>query len=369
MRERWTVRRVAAVVVLAVWCVGISSAQQQAPAAPPVDREQIEADQRVHEERQKRLQSKDVRALSAMVDEAVASGDAALPSDFPIAWSHDFFKARSGQTYVPYTLSIPQTASEAESVVMYLRLVRRGLAAPPTPRAEGGETSSGAVVPVPELEDTHIVGIRKPVDPLEPYRLSRALVVDGGNFDAYVAIRELGFEPAKTSILKHVLAVPDLAVDLAASSMLLNPRIAQLAAPLSPLEQESRPYALGSVELTPAVSTKLTKSDTLTLFLFIYNAHLGPEDGKPDVVVDYNFYSVIGETERFFNKTNPQEYTAETMPPQWDASLGHQLNVGLSGVPLTSFPLGSYRLEVKVTDRRAGTSVTRDLMFDLAAGS
>jgi hypothetical protein len=346
---------------------------QQAPPASAndidrVDQDQIEADRKVHEERQKRLQSKDVRALAAVVDAALASGDAALPSDFPIAWSHDYFKARNDQTYVPYTLSFPQAATTAASVVMYLRLVRRGVPAP-VASAVSGEPPSVPSARSSELEDAHVIGIRKPIDPLEPYRLSRALVVDGGEFDAYVAIRELGTEPAKTSVLAYALTVPDLTSDLAASSMLLNPRIAQLAAPLSPLEQESRPYALGSVELTPAWSTKLTKSDTLTLFLFIYNAQLVPENGKPDVVVDYNFYSVIGGTERFFNKTNPQEYSAETMPPQWDASLGHQLNVGLAGVPLTSFPLGSYRLEVKVTDKRAGTSVTRDLLFDLAAGS
>ena len=175
--------------------------------------------------------------------------------------------------------------------------------------------------------------------------------------------------PAKASVLTHALSVPDLSTALATSSLFLNPRLTQLADPLGWEEQETRPYALGSVELGPAWTQKLAKSDTLSLSLFIYNAQLSPETGKPDVVVDYNFYTVSATGERFFNKTNPQAYNAQTMPPQWDASLGHQLNVGLNGVPLTSFPLGSYRLEVKVTDKMSGASLARDVTFELTPGT
>ena len=196
-------------------------------------------------------------------------------------------------------------------------------------------------------------------------------MIDGGEYDVYVALREENEESAapKTSVLKYALTVPDVSSGLATSSMLLNPRMTQLAAPLGWEEQETRPYALGSVELAPSWNRTIAKSDTLSLFLFIYNAQLSPDSGKPDVLVEYDFYTVSATGERFFNKTNPQAYNAQTMPPQWDAALGHQLNVGLNGVPLTSFPLGSYRLEVKVTDNMSGASLVRDVTFDLTAGS
>jgi hypothetical protein len=36
-------------------------------------------------------------------------------------------------------------------------------------------------------------------------------------------------------------------------------------------------------------------------------------------------------------------------------------------VPLASFPEGEYRLEIKVTDKLANKSVTRDVNFSVAA--
>jgi hypothetical protein len=41
---------------------------------------------------------------------------------------------------------------------------------------------------------------------------------------------------------------------------------------------------------------------------------------------------------------------------------GHQLPGSLV-VPLTSFPAGDYRLEIKVTDKASGKSVTQNVSF------
>jgi hypothetical protein len=66
--------------------------------------------------------------------------------------------------------------------------------------------------------------------------------------------------------------------------------------------------------------------------------------------------------EKFFNKTAPQNLNAQTLPPQFDVAAGHQLQAG-QAVPLASFPEGEYRLEVKVTDKIANKSLTRDVNF------
>jgi hypothetical protein len=57
---------------------------------------------------------------------------------------------------------------------------------------------------------------------------------------------------------------------------------------------------------------------------------------------------------------------AQTLPPQFDLAAGHQLPGSLA-VPLASFPEGDYRLEVKVTDKTSGASLTRDVPFTVTA--
>ena len=69
--------------------------------------------------------------------------------------------------------------------------------------------------------------------------------------------------------------------------------------------------------------------------------------------------------EKFFNKTNPQALNAQTLPPQFDFAAGHQLQSG-QAVPLASFPEGDYRLEIKVTDKLASKTLTRDVNFSVS---
>ena len=57
---------------------------------------------------------------------------------------------------------------------------------------------------------------------------------------------------------------------------------------------------------------------------------------------------------------------AQTLPPAFDLSMGHQLQTG-QAVPLAGFPEGDYRLEIKVTDKLANKTVTRDVNFSVSA--
>jgi hypothetical protein len=99
--------------------------------------------------------------------------------------------------------------------------------------------------------------------------------------------------------------------------------------------------------------------------MLIYNPKTDAGN-KPDVLVEYNFYAKDNAgTEKFFNKTNPQNLNAQTLPPQFDFAAGHQLQSG-QAVPLASFPEGEYRLEIKVTDKLANKTLTRDVNFSVA---
>jgi hypothetical protein len=208
--------------------------------------------------------------------------------------------------------------------------------------------------------------------------------VPGGAYDVYVIVKEPIPATApktppvlKASVIKQSVTVPDFwNGELSTSSVIVTQRIDPLPTPLTPQQQAERPYAMGAMELVPVVEMKFSKKSELSTLAFVYNPKL---DGmnKPDVVVEYSFCQIAagsqpkaGEPckagEKFFNKTNPQNFNAQTLPPQWDAAAGHQVQTG-QAVPLASFPEGEYRLEIKVTDKLANKSVTRDVNFSVAA--
>ena len=169
-----------------------------------------------------------------------------------------------------------------------------------------------------------------------------------------------------TDKIRQTVTVPDFwNNEFATSSVIIAQRIDPLAAPLTPQQQADRPYALGSMEIVPTFETKFTKKAELSTFMLIYNPKVDASN-KPDVSVEYNFYQKpAGQPEKFFNKTNPQNLNAQTLPPQFDLAAGHQLQSG-QAVPLASFPEGDYRLEIKITDKLANKTLTRDVNFTVA---
>jgi hypothetical protein len=141
-----------------------------------------------------------------------------------------------------------------------------------------------------------------------------------------------------------------------------------LSAPLTGREAAEQPYTMGTTQIVPAATNKFSKKGELSLVFLIYNTVFGA-DKKPDVSVEYGFYQQIASEpngEKFFNKTNPQVFSAKTLPPQFDPALGHQLVAGQS-LPLGSFPEGEFRLEIKVTDKLSGKTVTHNVKFFVTA--
>jgi hypothetical protein len=202
-------------------------------------------------------------------------------------------------------------------------------------------------------------------------RVSRSFAALPGTYEMTVVVKEATPEkapknapPLKTSVLKKTIEVPDLWNGELNTSSVFVGRIDPLPAPLTPQQQMERPYAIGGMEITPEVSTKFTKKAELSTFMLIYNPKTNA-DNKPDITVEYNFYAKEAGAEKFFNKTNPQNLNAQTLPPQFDFAAGHQLQAG-QAIPLGSFPEGDYRLEIKVTDKLADKTLTRNVNFSVA---
>ena len=173
--------------------------------------------------------------------------------------------------------------------------------------------------------------------------------------------------PRKVGVLRHALTVPNFAsADLQTSSVILASTVEPIAKALTPAEQLEQPYTLNGVRLVPSPDGKFKKSGELQLVFWVYGA--GNTAGKPNLVIDYSFHQKTGDTEKYFNKTAPQELSAQTLQPDFDANLGHQLMGYLLGLPLTSFPEGDYRLEIKITDKISGKTVTQNANFAVVAG-
>jgi hypothetical protein len=336
------------------------------------------------DKKQDDAQKKEIQSVVKVVDD-VAAGQPAS-NDLALTWlREDVLKAQGNKEYVPFTVSLdasklPQGAS---TVAFYWRVVAHGAAAP-EPAATAGQKKDDKKDNKKKQEYAYEDISFVPVSAQQsPMRVSRSFTVQAGTYDVFMVAKEPTPEkqpknapPQKMSVLKQTVTVPDFwNGELNTSSVIIAQRIDPLPAPLTPQQQADRPYALGSMEIVPAYDTKFTKKSELSTFMLVYNPKVDSAN-KPDVMVEYNFCQVAagaeppkpGEPckagEKFFNKTNPQNLNAQTLPPGFDLAQGHQLQSG-QAVPLASFPEGQYRLEIKVTDKIANKTLTRDVNFSV----
>ena len=245
-----------------------------------------------------------------------------------------------------------------------------------TPAADVTKPQAPAATSKPEAADT-----KKPapfpwdrvqfLDVKPDGKVTRAMALKAGEYEVLIAVKEKSpvenqrnQPPAKAGFLRRDFTVPDLSgPDLTTSSLLVG-SIEQIAAPLAPAEQLENPYTFGTMRVVPSLDNKLKKSGELQVLFWVYGTQA--TGGKPDLQIEYNFHHKTPEGEKYFNKTAPQLLNATTLPAQFDLAAGHQLPGSLV-VPLASFPVGDYRLEIKLTDKISGKTLTQNLSFTVEA--
>jgi len=310
-------------------------------------------------EPQDNQQKRELRAINRLIS-AIEDGQAA-PNDLSMEWARldVLMKVPDDSLYMPFAVTIDPSGITAKELTVYWRVVANEASTPAGAPASGGRKPG----PFP-YEDMTI----STVAPAAPRVIRRYFTVPAGEYDVHVIVKELSPEddddPApKVSYITHSVTVPDYwNEELATSSVVIAERVEPLAAPLTPQQQAERPYALGAMEIVPATDPQFSTADFLQTWMLIYNAKTDAQN-KPDVTVDYEFYVTQDGGEKFFNRTNPQALNAQTLPPQFDITL-HQLQ-SAQEVPLSSFPAGDYRLEIKVTDKLANKSLTREVNFSI----
>jgi hypothetical protein len=342
---------------------------------------------------QAQAQQQEIQNLVRAADAAMG-GQAPPPSDFPVQWQNDFLKAQGSRVWVPLTLTIDPAKVPSGALTLYLRVVPRGMTAPPPPAAadpaaaakdkdkdkkDKKNDKNAAATPAPAapnypFEDAAFLDV-KPSAPGQPLRIQRGIGVPSGSYDVYVVVHERtttgdpaqgrGAAPGaagKLSVLKQPLDVPNFGSEFSTSSVILAERVDELPAPIRPDQQSERPYAFGPKEIVLSPDRKFKKSQELIVLFQIYNPSLSPEK-KFNLEATYTFF-VQGEggAEKRFNATEPQSFTTDSMGGGFDPSGNSSIQAG-QGVALQSFPEGTYRLEIKVTDKLSNKVLTQNVNF------
>jgi len=299
----------------------------------------------------------DIDTLVTVVD-AVAAGRVAAPSDIAVTWeSNHFFRAPDGSTYVPFTVTVDKSKIASPTAALYVRVANKAAAAPAAPaKGDSKDKNAGPVHPW-EKFDFATIG--------PDGKLARYIQVKPGDYDLYVAVKEKGtVEKAdknympKVGVLKKDVTVPDFNVTgLATSSLLLSSGIQPAPAGQT---ADDDPYIFGQMQIVPSKDGKYKKTDTLSVVYWVYGA-TGDPAGKPDLTVENSFNQKTADGEKFFNKTQPQALNGST-PYNVSQGIPNFLEV-----PLISFAPGDYRLEIKITDKPSGKTVTQNVNFTVGA--
>lgn len=375
------VRRMSGIGVAAVAAVALATGVMAAGAQDKKDKNQKPD---AAAQAQALAQQQEIQALVRLADAAMAGQPA--PSDFPMQFQNDFIKAQQGRVWLPVTLTIDSTKltnPSGEPAAIYVRVTPRGMTAPPAAQAQQGDKdkkdkkkkdknappdAKGMPSPYP-FEDVSYNLDLKPAAPGQPIRIQRGIGVPPGSYDVYMVLKERAAQPgaaAKTSVLKQPLDVPNYANgELATSSIIIAEKVDQLQAALPADQQTEHPYTFGQTQIVVSPDHKFRKSDELIVLMQIYNPTVSP-DKKFDIEATYTFFKTGPNGDTRFNATEPQSFTPEKMGPGFDPSSQDRSIQAGQGIPLQSFPEGSYRLEIKITDKLSAKVLTQSVNFSVA---
>jgi hypothetical protein len=307
------------------------------------------------QEQQRKLsndEKRDYIALSDLVD-AVVGGKQPAPSDVKLNLQAHFLKSNEN-VYIPYIVEVGGGKFSSFPVTMYVRVTQKG-AAPPT--TKGTETNW-------PFADVYFLTDKNLVANGDLTEIARAVQLAPGDYTIHVALRERPGRdkkvPPKAGYLVSDLSVPDLNKGLTTSSVILATALNPAPEQLSAQQQLEQPFTFSGYKVAPSFGKPIPQSGELMFVFFIYNEGVAA-NGKPDLDVDYLFYRA--KEEKPFTKLATQSFNATTLPGEFNVKSGHQVFVG-QGIPVKgAIAPGEYRMEIKITDKTNGQSITRNVPF------
>ena len=194
--------------------------------------------------------------------------------------------------------------------------------------------------------------------------IQRALTAGPGFYDLSLAWADASQDSATAEIhvaRRSLQLAPASATEFGLSTVIVADQIGVRATPYSSLEQRAHPYAIGATEITPARDTVFTAAEELAVAFQIVNP-AASASGKPDVRVNLHIVRATGARDQVVASLSPLTYDAASLPPDFDARLGHPVIAALAA-PLATIPRGEYRLVITAEDRIASTVVAGGTLF------
>ncbi|MDP1568823.1 MAG: hypothetical protein Q8L86_02370 [Vicinamibacterales bacterium] len=226
---------------------------------------------------------------------------------------------------------------------------------------EGGATAAPVMYP---FEDFDVSAALVPV-PGGGGAVRRSVTAGPGDFDLYVGWLPADGGRTPPVVMRRALALPPASANtLTIGSVIVAEEIRALERPPDAQAQSAHPYAIGAMDIVPALDTVFTSDERMAVIFQVINA-TATAAGKPDVTVAFRIVQDTGAGETLVATLNPQHYHSEVLPPDFDLTRGHPLVVAMAA-PLDSLDRGDYRLLVGVSDRLAGRAATTRLDFRIA---
>lgn len=229
---------------------------------------------------------------------------------------------------------------------------------------EGGETAR-APRPVLPFEDFDFRA-HATRDSSGAAVLRRSLTSGPGEYELVVAWTDAAGDGSAVRVARRDLSLPPASrTGLALSTVIVADDVTVRETPIPATEQASRPYSIGTTDITPARDHILTVDERLALVVQVINPR-GTPAGKPDVEVGFRVFRRNGPRDENIGSLAPQSYNQLTLPFDFDVAKGHPIFAAVA-VPLRNFKRGEYRIEIAANDRIAGAGVINDVPFTVAA--
>ncbi|HEU4400613.1 MAG TPA: GWxTD domain-containing protein [Candidatus Polarisedimenticolia bacterium] len=304
-----------------------------------------------------RMQMKSLPEPRELLDTVVGSND--FLDAAPFRTHHDFFRAGDGNTFAVVTLGVKNG---------FVREPARSGAGPALEEADGTagggsrfEVMARLVGDAPGLPTYDLAGPTglRPGDQSGPsgaddYRFYQAgTSVKPGRYTIYYGLVDHG--TTRIDSFKESLTVPDLtSVALSLSGITLASHLEWQSGAWPP-PPYSAPFVLGGLKAVPRADDTFRNDEDLAFYYSIYGSETDPIDGRPDLDVEYLFYSAgaastAGEPS-FAPLGKPIHLTRQQSLVQ-----GYSLS-------LKDWSRATYRLRVQVIDNLTGRQAEGEVTF------
>ncbi len=271
--------------------------------------------------------SKDEEREAKAVTNALGNAFQGKPvtNDLGLSWvRHDGLQPQADKNIVAFALTLDPAKVPSGKVFMIWRVL-----------PAGADPKDKKLVPV--FENFSNVTLESGT----PF-IARLILAPAGKFDVFIGAHEMvegKGSKAPVSVLKQTIDVPALTGGEFMVSGLYVFRARKYDAPLADILEH--PYGTPEEESLPLVNPTLSKTEPLRINGMVFNA-----TGR--VGVEYTAYK-DGVAEPF---------------KKWAAAEIDPARQGIPDrVPLTDFEPGSYRLEITMTDKGSGKTLTESIKF------